>query len=148
MNTGETPNLPFGRNQEETRQANDFCEGIRHAAELTESAQQLLLIAQRASDRVTQGALFGNLPYRLEVIIPKDNEAYVISDDDEIVEIQPEQFVATGVRSIGKFGVEFYNGYNRQELKLKTFDFGVSPIFIDYPSDPIQDPEDPRPRQD
>jgi len=131
VNSGE---VSRGIPEAEKAAAYDFCEYIRHAAELTEQAKRLELIAQRAGSNVIQKSMFGNLPFVLSIDIPSSTEAFTVRDDD-VIEEQPAGFVATEIRSVSEHGVEFYNRNTEIWLKLKGFEFEVFPVFDEQQPD-------------
>jgi hypothetical protein len=125
--TGETLSKP-----EESREALEFCDDIRNATELAEAATRLHNLAQRAVASVARKSLFNRLPYKLEVRIAPEMEALVIQHDD-VTDPKPEVFIATGIRSVDLQGTEFYNEETSEELRIRGYDFEVSPAPKEQP---------------
>src|SRR5579864_6283830 len=118
---------------EHLRKGVDFCEDIRHAAELREAAERTANLAERAANKVISASFLGNIPCRLLVSIPEDASAY-ITVDDEVVEEQPTSFLATEIESISRHGVEFFDRPSSRRLRIEGYDFEVSPVPRDEPA--------------
>ena len=126
-----SPEAP--RQEEDPRvRADNFCEEVRHAAELTDLANKLRLTAQRAASKVSQESILDGLPFMLEVTVPEGVQAHIASDGD-VIEEHPTTFLANEIGNIGVHGVEFYNRRTDQILRIDGYDFEISPVF---PEDP------------
>lgn len=118
---------------ETIREAQDFCNQIMAAAELAKVSKELTAIAQHTGSLIMQRSLFAQAPFRLKVSLPETSEAYTVCDD-KIINPQPSSFNADEVRNIGQHGVEFYDRESDTWLRIRGFDFEVSPVFTDAPA--------------
>jgi len=66
-----------------------------------------------------------NSLYTFRVCLPENAEAFVENDDFDIIDENPQEFVATGVRSLDIHGVEFQDNNTGNILHLRGHQFEI-----------------------
>jgi|SRR3989344_5103259 len=116
--------------EEQLREANQICRDIVEAAELMGLANELLEAAnRRASDaRMKSFFIHSHEGTKFRIEMPEGSEA-IISNDGDVINESPTEFIATEVRSISERGLEFCNSITGDELHFDhDQDFEITPI--------------------
>ena len=124
MANGETADI----NPELYQQGVDFCEAIRHAVELKDTSVRITSLARAAARSVIEKSFSERLPFRLQVVIPEGVKA-AITHNIDVIDTEPETFIATTIIDVHENGVEFYDLTTNNRLSIKGYIFNLHPFF-------------------
>ena len=104
----------------------EICDQLNEATRLFSAAEVILEHAHRMVDRARMDTFSNTVSFVVEITDPK-TECFVEHDDD-IVQDQPKQFVATEVFQHALKGAEYVDGRRGLRLHIRGHGFKVRPF--------------------